>query len=115
MFKFTIMKKIVISILLFSSFTCVSQTIDTIINVGHYKSYVNLQLKEPVYVSYVLYRGGGECSRSNFSFKNDTELDIHNNKSYYKSGYDRGHLVNAEDFAYDCELGEKTVYPKQLT
>jgi DNA/RNA endonuclease G (NUC1) len=81
---------------------------DTVLDEGIYRSYVSLTLKEPVFVSYVLYRGGGDCSRSKFKFKNDSGLPLSAARDYAHSGYDEGHLANAEDFAYDCEYDERT-------
>lgn len=64
---------------------------------------------ELLWVSYKLYRGGGDCDRLSFRFINDTRhLQTATNRDYSKSGYDKGHLVNAEDFAFDCTLDELT-------
>ncbi len=46
------------------------------------------------YVHYKVYKGGGECPRSSYRFKN--KYPVH-------SGLDHGHLVPFEDFAYDCD------------
>lgn len=100
------MKKLLV--LLFITQSCYSQQFDTIFNNGFYKSYFSYQLQEPLYVTYKLYKGGGECGRESFNFKNDTELQMADNEEYTKSGYDRGHLANAEDFAYDCQAEETT-------
>lgn len=81
---------------------------DTIINAGSYKSYFSYKFKEPLYVSYVLYKGGGDCSRDGFRFKNDTKIIMAKQSDYDHSGYDEGHLANAEDFASDCPKDEKT-------
>jgi endonuclease G len=83
------------------------QKCDTIINRGIYKSYFSYQLQEPIYVSYILYHGGGNCSRAKFRFKNDTKIPMADDE-YTGSGYDRGHLANAEDFANDCPKDEMT-------
>ena len=48
-----------------------SQGVDTIINVGFYKSYFSNYYKEPLYVSTIIYKAGGTCDRSRFYFKND--------------------------------------------
>lgn len=85
-----------------------SQKIDTVINNGTYKSHFNYSLKEPVYVEYTLYQGGGDCDRSDFHFKNDTKIKTATQSDYNKSGYDQGHLANAEDFANDCVKDEST-------
>ena len=85
-----------------------AQKIDTVINTGSYKSYFNKALREPVYVSYVLFHGGGECDRTKFHFHNDTKLPTATPKDYAGNGYDEGHLADAEDFAYDCKLDELT-------
>jgi endonuclease G len=82
-------------------------SIDTIFDRGIYKSYFNYQLQEPLYVSYILSKGGGNCSRSKFRFKNDTKVPMIDDE-YTNSGFDRGHLANAEDFAYDCVKDELT-------
>lgn len=87
---------------------CFPQKVDTILTNEVYKSYVNYELKQPLYVVYKLYKGGGTCSRAGFFFKNDTQLKIANTQDYLKSGYDKGHLVGAEDFAYDCKKDELT-------
>ena len=64
---------------------------------------------EPLWVSYKLYQGGGECERKSFHFINDIEsLQTATNNDYSKSGYDKGHLANAEDFANDCTKDELT-------
>lgn len=90
--------------LLYTSFLF-SQNVDTIINKGIYKSYYCYTLKDPLYVVYTLYNGGGDCSRKDMKFVSDSATAT--NYDYYKSGYDRGHLVNAEDFAFDCENEKK--------
>lgn len=73
-----------------------------------YISYFDTVYKQPIAVVYKLYNGGGPCSRAKFRFKNDTNYPTATDADYLKSGYDKGHLANAEDFAYDCELDEST-------
>jgi endonuclease G len=85
-----------------------SSGVDTIIDAHNYKSYYDWDIKQPIYVKYILYKGGGECDRSNFRFKNDTKIKMATTKDYAGSGFDMGHLANAEDFAYDCFSGERT-------
>jgi endonuclease G len=85
-----------------------SSGVDTIIDAGEYKSYFDVERKQPIFVSYILYKGGGDCNRSNFRFKNDTEIKMATTKDYSGTGFDMGHLANAEDFANDCIAGEKT-------
>ena len=94
--------------MLLVSATAMSQKIDTIVDKQNYKSYISLKLRQPLFVAYKLYKGGGDCDRRPFSFNNDTKLDIIGAKEYSRSGYDKGHLANAEDFAYDCVSDEKT-------
>jgi DNA/RNA endonuclease G (NUC1) len=68
-------------------------------------------LKAPKLVIYKLYKGGGDCKRNNFHFKDDGKIpsdSIATSADYSFSNYQKGHLVNAEDFAYDCELDELT-------
>ena len=54
------MKKFsLVLILSLFALTLFSQKIDTVINNGVYKSHFNYALKEPVYVEYTLFHGGG--------------------------------------------------------
>jgi endonuclease G len=56
-----------------------------------------------------LYKGGGDCKRDGFHFSNDKqELECATDNDYAGSGYDKGHLANAEDFAFNCEQDELT-------
>lgn len=82
--------------------------IDTIITTEIYQSYFNYKCKEPVFVVYKLYKGGGDCKRAGFSFTNDTKISVATDKDYAKSGYDKGHLANSEDFANNCGYDELT-------
>lgn len=86
-------------LLLLLTFSSFSQKIDKIINKEIYTSYYSNSLKVPLYVVYYLSNGGGNYSRAKLRFIE--EKNTAKNSDYSKSGYDRGHLVSAEDFAYD--------------
>ena len=45
---------------------------------------------------------------SQHGVKNDTKLNTATQKDYAATGYDQGHLANAEDFASDCIKDEAT-------
>jgi endonuclease G len=79
------------------------------IDKGIYKVNFSNTFHQPRYVSYTLYRGGGDCDRSSFSFKNDNDdAETATDDDYGWSGYDKGHLANAEDFAFNCTKDELT-------
>ena len=81
------------------------------IDKGIYKINFSNKYRNPTYVSYFLFKGGGDCSRDekHFSFKNDDpKLQCAAESDYAGSKYDKGHLANAEDFAFDCDKEEKT-------
>jgi endonuclease G len=88
--------------LLFFSLQLTSQNIDKVVNKNIYTSYYSIKLKVPLYIEYDLFKGGGSVSRKNMRFIE--EETTAKNKDYAKSGFDRGHLVSAEDFAFDKQL-----------
>jgi endonuclease G len=80
-----------------------------IVDKGIYKANFSNTYHEPKYVSYYLNKGGGDCNRDKFSFKNDdSRLESATDQDYKGSHYDKGHLANAEDFAFDCVKDELT-------
>jgi len=80
-----------------------------IVDKGIYKANFSNTFHEPRYISYILYKGGGNCNRDKFSFKNDDpRLECATDSDYAGSHYDKGHLANAEDFAFDCAKDELT-------
>lgn len=79
---------------------------DTIVVTPAYKSYFSYTLKEPLYVTYTLYKGGGDCDRDGMRF-DECGVNTATDDDYDKK-YDKGHLANAEDFAYDCDLDRAT-------
>ena len=102
------MKKIFVtlSFILFAWGTVFSQLV---VDKGIYKANFSNTFHEPSYVSYILYKGGGNCNRKNFRFKNDdSRLLCATDNDYKGSSYDKGHLANAEDFAFDCDKDELT-------
>lgn len=84
--------------------------IDTILDNGIYRSYFNYQARNPLYISYSLYKGGGDCDRDTegFEFEVDEFDATATDKDYKGSGYHKGHLANAEDFAFSCPKEELT-------
>ena len=102
------MKSIKLLALLICSYLSSSaQQVDTLIKMAAYKSYYSYQVKNPLYVTYTLSKGGGDCNRAKFSFKS-CGINTAGDEDYAGTGYDKGHLANAEDFAYDCELDKET-------
>lgn len=91
---------------LFISTIILAQT-DTIIKNEAYTSYYSYKMKAPLLVVYKLSNGGGDCKRDGLDFKT-AGLKTASDTDYKGTGYDKGHLANAEDFAYDCKLDELT-------
>lgn len=81
--------------------TIMSQTplpYDTIIDRGVYRSYFNSKFSTVSFVRYTLYKGGGTVSRKGMAFRHTYGHSIY---PYLRSGYDKGHLAAAQDFAYN--------------
>lgn len=54
-------------------------------------SHFSQKIKEPLYVTYTLYKGGGNCSRSGMSFRNHrSDVQTATAKDYSHSGFDIG-------------------------
>ena len=68
-----------------------------------YESFYSYKIEAPAYVIYKLYHGGGNVPRKGFRFKSNLP-----HFTYPHSGYDIGHMCNAEDFASSKELEEST-------
>lgn len=103
-------KKIFFAVLLSAAgIISFAQQTDTIINTGVFKSYFNFELKQPLYVTYTLFMGGGGCDRDEESFHfKKCGVRTASDNDYSGSHLDKGHLANAEDFAFDCDKEEKT-------
>lgn len=94
------MKKLFV-VLISILFTCLlfCQNIykyDKIIDMHYYKAFYSSDIQTSSFVIYKLYKGGGDVNRAHYQFKAYKKLPHFN---YTKTGYDRGHLVPAEDFA----------------
>ena len=102
------MKRILFALILFL-FLCSLGYAQILVDKGIYKASFSNTYHESLYVSYFLYKGGGSCSRTGLRFKNDEpNLLCATDADYKGSHYDKGHLANAEDFAFDCEKDELT-------
>lgn len=101
------MKKLIFILFSFS-FSLQAQKVDSIISTSIYTSYISFDTHTPLFVKYKLYHGGGKCSRKKLKFTDNQSNHIANNYDYSHSGYDIGHLVNAEDFAFDCNKEVET-------
>jgi DNA/RNA endonuclease G (NUC1) len=102
------MKRLLIILAMCLASSSVAQKCDTIIDGKIFKSYFSYEVKQPIAVTYTLYQGGGEMSRYGMNFINDTKISMLGGKDYAGKGYDKGHMANAEDFAYDLVKEEQT-------
>ena len=80
---------------------------DYIIDMNYYKAYYSTEIQTSSFVIYKMYKGGGDVSRKGMNFKKYNRLPSFN---YTNSGYDRGHLVPAEDMAYSEASLKSTFY-----
>ena len=101
-------KKLLLLLILVIQFNVFSQVKpNAVIKNDAYTAYIDTTIKMPVYVEYKLYKGGGNCERAD-RWVNDSKYKLIGEDPYAGSGYDKGHLVNAEDFAYNCRLDSLT-------
>ena len=73
---------------------------DTVIDKGYYRSYFNQVYSTVSFVRYSLYKAGGSASRKGMQFRQTVGKKVF---PYLKSGYDKGHLAAAQDFAWSKE------------
>ena len=103
--KSAILKSTTILLVVFLvPFISFGQKVDSIIDKKIYTSYYSFNLRVPLYITYNLQNGGGDSKRTNFKQEYKSAIS----SDYVKSGYDRGHLVSAEDFAYNQSLEDLT-------
>jgi len=103
------MKNTIQTFLLFFLLIFSTSYAQIIIKKGIYTANFSNTYRVPKYVSYYLYKGGGDCDRTKFKFLNDElTLKTAEESDYVGTIYDRGHLANAEDFAFDCTNQELT-------
>lgn len=95
------MKNIFLLVLILISSISFGQECDYKITTPIYTGCFSTKHKNPSYIKYKLYKGGGDCDRKGMTFKH-TEYTA-TSTDYAHNGYDKGHLANAEDFAGDCE------------
>ncbi len=101
-------QKLFILFLILFSTNLLSQKTDKIISTSIYTSYFSYQTHTPLYVVYKLYKGGGKSSRNGMEFNSGGIIQSATTADYKSSGYDIGHMANAEDFAYNSKLEELT-------
>lgn len=98
------------ALIIFLMFLCCSTTLqNNLIITAHTKSYrlwYDLDKHVPVLVMWKMYNGGGSFPRSVFYFK--TAPGSATNKDFVKMGYDKGHMADAQDFAYDSTRMSET-------
>ncbi|MBS1661161.1 MAG: DNA/RNA non-specific endonuclease [Bacteroidetes bacterium] len=100
--------KLILSIILCTAFLAVNAQVKIYTN-EVYTSYFSPKLHQPLYVVYKLSKGGGDCDRDSFEFiPGDDCSACATDEDYAGSGFDKGHLCNAEDEAFDCTRDELT-------
>lgn len=114
------MKKILLLLLIIVNFNVYSSidtlkskkesTQDTIIKSKILECHFSYKYRNPIYVKYTLYKGGGDCNRSKYHFKTGKVKNSATADDYAHSGYDIGHLASAEDFAFNCGLDSLTFF-----
>lgn len=100
------MKKIIL--MLFISVSLFSQKYDKVYTTDVFTSYFSTTLREPLYVEYIVFHGGGKFSRKGMSFHGDQYTA--SAKDYAGNGYDIGHMQNAENCAYALEPLKHTFF-----
>ena len=86
-----------LSLITISSHSQKIENADVVIDMTYYKAYYCNNIKSSSYVIYKLYKAGGKVERKGMSFKQYKTIPyIHP----WKRGYDKGHLLSAEDMAY---------------
>jgi len=102
------MKLFLISLFSLFFINSFSQKIDTIITTNAYTSYFSYTTHTPLFVTYKLFKGGGDIPRITMYFTTGGILQSADRQDYSRSGYDIGHMANAEDFAFDYAKEEST-------